>query len=672
MHSTDTTISFKQLVLKEKAHMTELFGWKGKMLRINLSERSLSEISPMAYASSFIGGRGLASRMYWDDVTSSISAFDPQNHLYFMTGPLCGTQAPAASRWIVLGKSPMAVPEQYASGNLGGSFGAVLKWTGLDGLDIFGAAQKPVILVIEADAQCRFEDAGSLWGRDAFETIAALEEQYGANARVAAIGKAGEIKVRFANIIGSEGISATKGFGAVMGSKNLKAIVVRAERSALPVARPDEFKRVRHDITALWKGSESGRIWKELNLEDVEKIKNVFCYGCPGICRRGLYKSKSGEQGFRKSCVSAYFYYKEEMEKTGSMGEATFHATQVANRHGLCILELRFLKTWLPEAIRQGLVDPQETGLNLDKLGTSEWIDALVDLIINRRGIGDLLAEGSRRSTKELGVEKLLDGMVTRTGFDADYYNPRLFILNAPVYATEPVYPIMQLHRVSFPMVKWMVWMGTEGMMGFLTTEKLRHLAKLFWGDERAAEFDTPDHKGAAAVLMQNRSYAMENGVFCDWFWPIDFTGNTETGAGDPGLEARLLAAVTGEDMDESSFLRSGDRCANLCRAIYMREGRQGRADDVLEEFNFTQPLQKQEPPVGLFNEDLVLPGKNGALFSRKGKTISREEFKKVMDDYYRVRGWDVETGAPRREKLCELGLEDILPELELIKQCLK
>jgi aldehyde:ferredoxin oxidoreductase len=582
-----------------------------------------------------------------------------------MNGPLAGTGAPAGSRWVVVGKSPMAVPEQYASGNLGGSFGAALKWAGLDGIDIFGASREPIIMIIEPAGSYRCEPAHDLWGKDALQTIGLLEERFGANARVVAIGRAGETKVRFATIIGSEGVSATKGFGAVMGSKNLKAIVVvPAARSPLSPAQPEAFKQVRQEITALWQGEASGRFWNELSLEDIEMKKQVPCYGCPGICRRGMYESSLGEQGIRKPCVSAYYYFKQEMDKTGRMAATTFHATQLANMHGLCILELRFLVNWLPAAIKTGAVDPKEPGLDLALLGTPQWIDTLVELITNRRGIGDLLAEGSRRSTRELGVEDLIEGLVTRTGFDADYYNPRLFINNAPIYATEPVYPITQLHRVSFPMVKWMVWMGTEGMMGFLTTEKLRLLAKKFWGDVRAAEFDTPDCKGAAAVLMQNRSYAIENMVMCDWFWPLDFTANTQSGTGELGLEARLFSAVTGQPMDEDGFLRTGERCANLCRAIYLREGRRGRADDVLEDFNYTRPLQDQDPPVGLFNADLVLPGKNGELFSRKGKTVDRDVFEKIMDEYYRTRGWDVPTGLASREKLKALELDDIIPGL--------
>jgi len=646
--------------------VTALYGWTGKILRINLSDKSTSVLATTDYAERFIGGRGIASRLYWDLVSPVTGALHPDNHLFFMNGPLAGTGAPAASRWVVVGKSPMAMPEQYASGNLGGGFGAALKWAGLDGIDIVGASPEPIIMIIEPGGACRCEPAQNFWGKDALQTISLLEARFGSNARIATIGRAGEMKVRFATIIGSEGVSATKGFGSVMGSKNLKAVVVvPTDRKPLPPAQPDALKRVRQEITALWRGEQSSRFWNELSLEDIEMKKRVPCYGCPGICRRGMYESSIGELGIRKPCVSSYFYYKQEMDKTGRMAATTFHATQLANMHGLCVLELRFLVNWLPAAVKRGSVDPKEPGLDPELLGTPAWIDTLVDLIINRKGIGDVLAEGSRRSTRELGVEDLIEGMVTKTGFDADYYNPRLFINNAPIYATEPVYPITQLHRVSFPMVKWMVWMGTEGMMGFLTTEKLRLLAKNFWGDERAAEFDSSDCKGTAAVLMQNRCYAMENMVFCGWFWPIDFTGNRESGVGDSGLEARLFTAVTGQALDEDGFLRTGERCANLCRAIYLREGRRGRSDDVLESFNFTRPLLEQDPPVGLFNAELVLPGKNGELFSRKGKTVDREIFEKIMDEYYRARGWNTESGLPRRQGLAALELDDIIPGLQ-------
>jgi aldehyde:ferredoxin oxidoreductase len=157
----------------------------------------------------------------------------------------------------------------------------------------------------------------------------------------------------------------------------------------------------------------------------------------------------------------------------------------------------------------------------------------------------------------------------------------------------------------------------------------------------------------------------MENMIFCDFFWPIDFTGNTESGVGDPTLEARLFSAVTGVDIDMDEYLRVGERSANLCRAIYLREGRQGRADDTLEEFNFTVPLEDQDPPVGLFNPDLLVPGKNGEIVSRKGAVVERDDFKKMMDEYYTVRGWDVDTGLQKKQTLEDLQLSDIIPELK-------
>ncbi len=640
------------------------YGWTGSILRINLTDRTGEMSSNEDYSSRFIGGRGVASRLYWDEMAEPSGAFAPENWLYFMNGPLSGTRAPGSSRWIVLGKSPMAVPEQYASGNMGGTFGAALKWAGLDGLAIKGRSPEPVVLLVEPEGRCSFEPAGALWGKDTAETIAFLEKRYGSDTHVATIGRGGEACARFATIVASGGAVATKGFGAVMGGKNLKAIVVRAPKRGVPEARPDAVTGLRREITRLWKGKNSGRFWSELMLEETEKVKHQPCFGCPGICRRGVYRIADGMQGHRKGCMASVFYYAHEMEKRGKMGEVTFYATELANRHGLCALEMRFLLLWLPGAIERGVIDPAATGLHPENMGTREWIENLVNLIISRSGVGDLLAEGSRRSATRLGVEDLLVGLVRQTGFDSDFYSPRLFLAHAPIYATEPLYPITQLHRTSAPMFKWIMWMMTEGAMGFLTTEKLHHLAQTFWGDKRAADMDSTDKKGAAAVLNQNRCYAMENMIFCDWFWPIDYTGNTETGVGDPALEARLFSAVTGVDMNPQEYLQTGERCVNLCRAIYLREGRRGRIDDTLEDFNFTDPLQKQEPPIGLFNPEFLVPGRNGEIVSRKGAVVDRADFEKVMDEYYTIRGWDVATGLQKRETLERLELSDLVPYL--------
>lgn len=644
--------------------MKKHYGWTGNLLRVDLGSKRIEMSSTTDIAERFIGGRGLASRLYWEESAGVNSAFDPDNTLYFMNGPLCGMRAPGASRWVVLGKSPMAVPEQYAFGNLGGSFGAALKWAGLDGLAVRGAAEKPVYLLIGPGGKCSFEDAAGLWGKDTDQVLALLVQRHGNGAQALTIGPAGEMRVRFANIIATGGAAASKGFGAVLGAKNLKAIVVQAPRRRMPEARPDEARNVRREVTALWKGSQSGRFWNELMLEDVEKIRTAPCAGCPGICRRGLYTSATGETGHRKMCVSAVFYYDYETALTGRMATATFHATQAANRLGICMLELRFMLKWLPGAMQRGLIDPAETGLAVEKMGTDAWIDNLCERICSRTGVGDLLAEGSRRCTRALGAEDLIDGLVTQQGFDADFYTPRLFPVNVPIYATEPICPITQLHRVSFPMLKWVLWYSTDGMMGFLDTEKLRTLARIFWGSEEAMACDTADKKAEAAVLNQNRCYAMENMVFCDWFWPIEYSANSPTGVGDPELEARLFSALTGVDMDLDGYLLTGERSANLCRAIYLREGRQGRAGDVLEPFNYSVPLAGQDPPIGLFNPELHFPTGDGDIRSLLGAVVEPDVFTRMMDDYYRLRGWDVQTGLFTRSCLDRVGLSDMIDEL--------
>ncbi len=642
--------------------MTTTFGWAGKILRVNLSDGTVTDVRTLDYSARFIGGKGIATRLYWEQVGAGVGAFDPENHLFLMNGPLGGIRATAASRWVIVSKSPLATPEQYSAGNLGGRFGASLKWVGLDGLDIVGAAAKPVIMVIEAGGAITTQDAANLWGRDTFETINSLQTAYGAEASVATIGRAGENLVRFANVIGSGGVSATKGFGAVMGSKNLKAIVVRGRQTMLPVARPGPFKEVVAEILSLNKGAESGRYHAEVR-QDLERVKSSFCYGCIGTCMRGLYRTPEGDEGYRIACFSAAFYSPSERNKTGKVGGASFLATQLANRHGLCALQLLFLINWLPEALRRGAIDPVASGLDPAELGSPEWIEYLVDIIINRRGIGNLLAEGTRRATKELGVEELIEGKVSKTGFSVVGHDPRFYLTLGPCYATEPTYSVAQMHEITRPMIQWMIHLTTEGRKGFMTTAKLRHLAKLYWGSEVAAEFDSPDGKGQAAARLQNRTYAKENMVACDWFWPINLSGNSETGVGDPELDARIFSAVTGVDMDEAGFLASGDRAFNQCRAIYLREGRRGRVDDQLEEFLYNTPMEN-DIHLSMMNPEYKLPGRDGSVIALKGETGNREFFNRMMDDYYIDRGWDLETGLFTEAGLARLDLSDLLPEL--------
>jgi len=139
--------------------MAEVYGLANKILGVNLTHGSFDVIPTQRYSEKFVGGKGIASRLYWEFIDKKTTAFNPDNHLFFMNGPLSGIRSTAASRCAIVAKSPLTFPEQYCCGNLGGYFGAALKWAGLDGLDIYGAAQSPVLLLIEADGHCTIEDA---------------------------------------------------------------------------------------------------------------------------------------------------------------------------------------------------------------------------------------------------------------------------------------------------------------------------------------------------------------------------------------------------------------------------------------------------------------------------------------------------------------------------------
>ena len=165
--------------------------------------------------------------------------------------------------------------------------------------------------------------------------------------------------------------------------------------------------------------------------------------------------------------------------------------------------------------------------------------------------------------------------------------------------------------------------------------------------------------------MIQNRQHAKESMVACDRYLPILETDQQEDHMGDPTLVPQFFQAVTGVDLSEDVYYQLGERSVNLQRAIMGREGRVGRKEDTLGEFNFTEPVETSEGVFGMFNPDLDLPGAGDAIISRKGKTIDRGEFEQMKDEYYTLRGWDVGSGMQTKKKLEELGMSDLCAEIE-------
>lgn len=204
------------------------------------------------------------------------------------------------------------------------------------------------------------------------------------------------------------------------------------------------------------------------------------------------------------------------------------------------------------------------------------------------------------------------------------------------------------------------------GLAPYLTSEMFRTMARKFWGSEIAADFTTYEGKALAAKMIQDRQYAKECLILCDYLFPMMHFEFTEDHIGDPTLESRILSAVIGKDIDEPGLRATGERVFNLQRAIIAREGHVGRQFDSLDERCFTEPLAYD-----IAAPDLIVPGKDGEPASRKGAVVDREKWEAMKDEYYGLREWDVETGLQTREKLARLDLDDIGQELYRMKLAL-
>jgi aldehyde:ferredoxin oxidoreductase len=639
------------------------FGWHGKILKIDLASGETETLNTLDYADRFIGGRGILSKLYWDSLQTQVDAFHPDSPLIFMTGPLTGTPAIGGSRLNIGGRSPFQHPDQYGVANIGGSFGPRLKATGIDGLVITGQAPGPCYLHI-ADGQIEIKDATGLWGLSIKETFKRLKATHGKKSRSLGIGPAGENRVRFATIMDEVDSSAASGFAAVMGSKNLKAITATGSVKT-PVARPDELNKINKEIRRLTEG----KMLVPPNIPGIEQVKFAHCPGCQVGCGRGLYRHEaSGREGYLKNCQSAYMYHTwDQRFHEGESSDDLFLATAACNDLGLCTQELCNLFRWLNDCQQNGVLG-DDSGLAISQIGSMGFFNKLTEQIVSRKGIGDLLAEGTVRAAQSLGedAEKLAYNHVSKSGFHNNTYNPRFFNLSTVFYATESTSNINQLHDFSYPLMKWNMWLATDGHMSKIDTDVIRKMAKRFWQDEKAADFSTYEGTAAAAKRIQDRGFAKENLIVCDFLFPITIAEGADDFVGDPTLESRLLSAVTGIDFTEDSYLQTGDRSFNLQRAIHAVEGcRTGRGDDTLSDVHFEQPHEWEEGFFGIFNPEFLVPGPDGEIISRKGAVVDRGEFVKLMDEYYDLRGWDVQSGLQKEKTLNDLGLEDTVPALK-------
>ncbi len=647
---------YKYFFFSQEGKMTkDVFGWSGKILNVDLTESSVTHLDTMTYADRFLGGRGIATRIYWESVPPETGAFDPENLLILMNGPFSATGVPGSSRFAVVSKSPMLNPEGFCYGNVGGNFGPYLKRAGYDGVVIKGRAKQPSYIHM-SDGKVEILDASRLWGKGVYDVQDRLTEKYGKQVRYVTTGPAGENRCRAATLMTDNEGSATGGFGAVMGSKNLKAVVITGTGHP-KTADPEKLKEL---ISLTMQISKRGTLRMPFPRQYVKYVGKSPCYQCALDCLRGKYMTNSGKEAVRK-CAPLIFYVSEAMKRREENKiDAAFDATEMCNDLSLCVAELRSLLGWLIGCYEAGFLSKKETGLDMADLGTREFIETLLTMIARREGFGDILADGLSRIGERLGEEALqYFPLVVPSIGSGTSYSPRMYYTNAMLYATEPRMPIAALHEVSYMIARWLLHQFRPDLSP-TTAKVFREATKKFWHHDKAWDFTTYEGKAEASVVIQNRTYLKDSLLLCDCAWPLVDSFNTPNNVGDPALESKLFSAVTGIETDEMELLRYGERIVNQQRAILLREGWKAKADDNVAEFNYTVPLDTD-----MLNPRLIVPGPTEEPVSIRGNLLDRKKFEEMRETYYTLRGWDPVTGLQKAETLDQLGLSDLIPDLE-------
>jgi len=635
----------------------KLYGWAGKILSVDLYERKISQIETEEYSERFIGGIGIGQKFYWDKAPADVDAFHPDTPLVFMTGPLAATLAPSASRLVACGKSPSMCPEVFNSASLGGFFAAELKKAGCDGIVIQGKASQPLFFSINSE-KVELKDASHLWGLTNSETEHLIKEELGKKVKLLTVGPGAENGSRIGTIASDAGGSGSRGFGSVMGSKNLKAIVVKGA-GTIHVADQREINQIRKQIKAMIGEGYFNLYGTPLTTPGTEVVKKVHCHGCPQGCWRTLHRSSSGEEGIRK-CQTPLMYTLWDRKFHQTVTETSFRATSLVNDYSLCVLEIAFILIWLEKCFEQDILTEKDTGLPLSTMGSWEFIETVVKKISYGEGFGKILAEGVARAAEHVGK----DSKAIAEEGSVMPYGPKVFTPSALLYATEPRPPITELHEVCSPLTKWALWYTSKGAKSYVSTDVLRKIADKFWGSETAVDFSTYEGKALAAIKIQNRQYAKESLVLCDFAYPIFDDASSEDHVGDPSIESRLLFAVTGKEIDEDALNHYGKRIFTLNRAIHLRERRKGREDDCLPETQFIEREERIADVFGMHNPELFLPGSGDEIISRKGKALEKDKFEQMRDEYYELRGWDIPTGFLKKKTLKELDLSEVIEPL--------
>lgn len=605
----------------------------------------------------YVGGRGINVKILFDEVGPDVDALSPENRLLFSAGAFSGTSAPCIARFNVTSKSPLT--GIFGDSNAGGNFGPALKRAGIDNIVIKGKANEPVYLWID-DGKVEIRPAGHLWGKNIREAEAAIKEELGdKRVRVAAIGQAGENLVRIANIVHEERSASRTGMGAVMGSKNLKAVAARGTKE-VELCDPDSFNRLakqlqqkiakskdyerQRDYTK--HGASAGTFLTDKvgflavknfqsagGFEGVENFEpekvcaefflgSVACYKCPIGCGR-KYEVKNGPYAgeWGNKIEEGAFSPVGPVCGNANIG-SIFKMNNMGNQLGIDLIEFGQAMAVVMEWYEKGIVSEKDLdGLSMT-WGNHEAMVQMLENVAFRRGVGDILSDGIVRASKKFGKEA--EKYVSHSkGLVMAGIDPRMLKGMSLGFATSTrgACHLLAMVPVEFPAFPAMTAEEAEAQFG--TSEVM----------------DPNSYKKAAPLIYYQHLYLIP-----DLFEICRFTfrlgGGSEAFSYDNLYD--LYRYATGIKTDQEEMLTNAERLFNMERAFSNREGI-SRKDDHL---------------IGKWVEE---PVPNGPF---KGEKIDPDKFEEMLDEYYRLRGWD-ENGVPTREKLKELGLENVAASLE-------
>ncbi|MBF7096663.1 aldehyde ferredoxin oxidoreductase family protein [Alkalibacter mobilis] len=620
-------------------------GYMGKVLRVNLSTKEITtEELPEKIAKDFIGGAGFGIKYLFDEVPGDTDALGEENKLIFAPGPLSGTSAPCASRMAVTTKSPLTNAVGMALS--GGYFPVELKFAGYDVLIIEGKSEEPVYLWIKDD-NVSIRKADKIWGMNTIDTQDVLKQELKEeSARIACIGPAGENLSKMAAIINERRAFGRKGVGAVMGSKNLKAIAVRGTKE-VPIGNEELFKKARSAMLAGMKESPMlyphfsklgtpmvvdatsalgifpSENYRNTGEDDYTEslgaessvartLGNEHCYGCPVGCTQ-MKLARGGNLKYQGTMSDPeYETYYSLGSCTGVKNhDAVIHADHLCDKLGLDTISVGVTIGFAMELYESGLLSKEQTsGLDL-RFGNDEaMVDAITEIAYRNEGIGSLLCDGSKVLAEQIGQGSEKYAMHVK-GLEFPAYDPRGAKAHGLNYVTS--------------------YTGADHNRGYAPQE--------IFGAEIPKAYDrfTPEGKGWLTMYNQDlRSATCDCPTMCGFLIDMALPHMAEENTAD------MVSGATGLDIKKEDVMVIGARVNNLARAFNLTAGLT-KADDTYPERILTEPIKEG---------------------GSKGHYVSPEELEMMLNDYYDSRNWTKE-GVPTEERLSELGLDEAIVKLK-------